>query len=112
MNFTDVTPPLPAASDSSSFAEGFFKGLGLDVAYCVGAALLSAICGFLGLNSALMVIGGSVLFIGAAQLVVIVPFCVRLWRRSEKNAFKGCITAAAVVALLNAACWGTMAPRF
>src|SRR5262245_9960989 len=48
-------------------------------------------------------------FLGAAQLVYMGPAIVIAFRKGHRRLGKGLIIAAAVVALLNAACWGIIA---
>lgn len=47
-------------------------------------------------------------FVGVTQLAWLAPLTVYYWRKKEKRTVQGIVAGAAVVFLLNSACWGIM----
>ena len=85
---------------------GFLLGLALNVAVIWIGFLISSQLPY---NATLDRIGSyGLVLIGASQLLWQVPAIVLLRRRGNKVLALGMILAAAITALLNAACWGLM----
>ncbi|HEX3879470.1 MAG TPA: hypothetical protein VHW24_20950 [Bryobacteraceae bacterium] len=95
--------PEPNQPDTSSFALGCLLAFGATIAAVVlGLIVVNAI------NRASTATLIPFTAFGLIQLIYIVPLVVWLRRRGDIRAAAGVITFAAVVFLLNAACWGFM----
>ncbi|MEO5924121.1 MAG: hypothetical protein ABIR70_09860 [Bryobacteraceae bacterium] len=83
------------------------KGIGLGImAFGLGLTVIGFLLGFAPSTAEWLFI--PLFYIGAAQLVWIVPMVLRFRSRGETETVKGIVIIAAVVAILNASCWGLL----
>ncbi len=80
-------------------------GLGIMVSF-LGPAVIAFLLGFG--PSTLEWLFVPLLFIGVAQLVWMVPIVLVFRSKGETETVKGVVIVAAVVAILNASCWGLL----
>lgn len=94
-------PPVPR-----TVSAGFLLMLGV---FAVFAAVVAGVAQVLREESLFLSI---VVAPGLTQLVVAIPLWIVLHRRGERAMCRGVILAAAVIFLLNAACWGLVSLSF
>ena len=99
--------------DGSTLAEGLVTGLVYTLGYIILALVTAGLLAEVKIFQSLaIVIGGSTLFIGLAQLIYVVPLCISCRRNGKMAKLKGHIVWASVVLLLNGTCWASMGNFF
>jgi hypothetical protein len=95
---TETAPPAPAQRP----LDRFWIGL---ISHPVLLALAFAAASAAGRTRDLQ---GPFFVIGAAQAVVVIPVAAAAWALGSRQFFKGFLTAAGILFLLNASCWGVV----
>lgn len=95
--------------DDSTVKEGILEGFGFTIGHIViGVAAFFVLFQIPLVQYLAVVLGGSVVFIGLAQLVYVIPLCISCRRSAEMAKMKGHIVWASLVLLLNGACWAAV----
>ena len=100
-------PKQPESEYQGHIGVGLLYGFGATCLYAIAVGLLSWLLSRLHFLNVEFILG-SVLFVGAVQLLYVVPLFLYLRRADRPRTATGLVIAASIVALLNASCWGLL----
>jgi hypothetical protein len=96
-------PPDPFERECGSVMKGIAFGM---MASFLGCTVLAMVLGFG--SSSMEWLFVPLFFVGITQLLWIVPMVLQFRRKGQPETAKGLVIVAALVALLNASCWGLL----